>query len=90
MPEDQEEIEVKVMEKSVLIRVQCENNNNDKKILPRLLSSISKLHLVILTINALPFGNRIDITIMAQVYIIVNVIILTDKQLCKYKFVNKK
>ncbi|KAI9116500.1 hypothetical protein K1719_012667 [Acacia pycnantha] len=66
--EEEEEIEAKVIESSVLIRVHCRNNNNNQKqeILATLLSSISELHLIVLTANALPFGNHIDITVIAQ------------------------
>ncbi|KAF7822493.1 transcription factor bHLH18-like [Senna tora] len=63
-----QEIEAKVIEteKSVLIRVHCENNVKSKAILPTLLTQIPKLHLLVLTTNVVPFGIHTDITLIAQ------------------------
>lgn len=69
------EIEAKVIERerSVLIRVHCENVNNSnvvnngEGILPILLSEMPKLHLIVVTTNVVPFGNDTDITLIAQV-----------------------
>lgn len=62
------EIEVRVSEKDVLIRIHCENQ---KGVLVKTLSEIEKLgYLSVVNTSALPFGNStLDITIIAQVHI---------------------
>lgn len=59
------EIEAKVSDKDVLIRIHCEKQ---KGFLVKILSEIERLHLSIVNSSALPFGNStLDITIIAQV-----------------------
>ncbi|XP_072991336.1 transcription factor bHLH18-like [Typha latifolia] len=59
------EIEARMSEKSVLIKIHCENH---KGVLVKALSEIEKLHLTIINTNVVPFANSsFDITVMAQV-----------------------
>lgn len=59
------EIEVKLSDKTVLIKLHCECK---KGILVRALSEIEKLHLGVVSISALPFAaSSLDITVMAQI-----------------------
>lgn len=62
------EIEVRVSDRDVLIRIHCEKNNN-KGHLANILSEIENVHhLSVLSCNVLPFGNStVDITVVAQV-----------------------
>ncbi|XP_019444973.1 PREDICTED: transcription factor bHLH18-like isoform X2 [Lupinus angustifolius] len=58
------EIEARVSEKNVLIRIHCEKQ---KGILVNILKEIEKLHLSVINSSALPFGTSImDITIIAE------------------------
>ncbi|KAJ7981998.1 Transcription factor bHLH25-like protein [Quillaja saponaria] len=58
------EIEAKVMDTNILIRVHCQNH---KGILAKLMNQIVKLQLVVITSNVVVFGNdTIDITVIAQ------------------------
>ncbi|KAF4402120.1 hypothetical protein G4B88_017632 [Cannabis sativa] len=60
------EIEARVYEKDVLIRIHCENH---KGIVVKILSEIEKLdhHLSVVNTSVMPFGNcTLDITILAQ------------------------
>lgn len=59
------EIEAKVSDKDVLIKIHCEKKNG---CLVNLLGEIERLHLNILNSHVVPFGNNtIDITVVAQV-----------------------
>ncbi|CAA7393716.1 unnamed protein product [Spirodela intermedia] len=59
------EIEAKLCEKSVLVRVHCEKR---KGVLSRLLDEIEKLHLTVVNTSSVPFANSaLDITVTAQV-----------------------
>ncbi|KAL0907214.1 hypothetical protein M5K25_025768 [Dendrobium thyrsiflorum] len=59
------EIEVKLSDKTVLIKIHCESK---KGILVRALSEIEKLQLCVVGINALPFAaSSLDITVMAKI-----------------------
>ncbi|XP_052479369.1 transcription factor bHLH19 isoform X3 [Gossypium raimondii] len=59
------EIEARVSEKDVLIRIHCEKN---KGCIPNIINEVEKLHLCVLNTNVLPFGQAtLDITIVAQV-----------------------
>ncbi|KAB2036898.1 hypothetical protein E1A91_D03G035200v1 [Gossypium mustelinum] len=58
------EIEAKVSDNDVLIRIHCEKH---KGFIAKILSEIEKLRLSIVNTNALPFGNStLDITIIAE------------------------
>ncbi|XP_016746534.1 transcription factor bHLH19 isoform X1 [Gossypium hirsutum] len=58
------EIEARVSEKDVLIRIHCEKN---KGCIPNIINEVEKLHLCVLNTNVLPFGQgTLDITIVAQ------------------------
>ncbi|XP_022751165.1 transcription factor bHLH18-like isoform X2 [Durio zibethinus] len=58
------EIEAKVSDKDVLIRIHCEKN---KGCISNIINEIEKLHLSVLNTNVLPFGQAtLDITIVAQ------------------------
>ncbi|KAE9613095.1 hypothetical protein Lal_00027600 [Lupinus albus] len=58
------EIEARVSEKNVLIRIHCEKQQG---ILMNILKEIEKLHLSVINSSALPFGTSImDITIIAE------------------------
>ncbi|XP_059639654.1 transcription factor bHLH18-like [Cornus florida] len=58
------EIEARVSEKNVLIRIHCEQK---KGILVKIVSKIEKLHLSVVNTSVLPFGKyAMDITIIAQ------------------------
>lgn len=60
------EIEARVSERDVLIRIHCENKH--KGCLATILNQVEKFHLTIVNSTALPFGNStLDITIVAQV-----------------------
>jgi UTP:GlnB (protein PII) uridylyltransferase len=59
------EIEARVSEKNVLIRIHCENR---KGCAAKILSEMEELGLTILNSSVLPFGNStLDITVIAQV-----------------------
>nr|UFQ91330.1 bHLH28 transcription factor [Panax quinquefolius] len=59
------EIEARVSEKNVLIRIHCEKQ---KGFIPKMLSEIEKHHLTVINSSVLPFGGcTLDITIVAQV-----------------------
>lgn len=59
------EIEARVTDKDVLIRIHCEKQ---KGCLANILSHVEKLNLTILNSSVLPFGtSTLDITIVAQV-----------------------
>ncbi|XP_020572245.1 transcription factor bHLH18-like isoform X2 [Phalaenopsis equestris] len=61
----QPEIEVKLSDRTVLIKIHCECK---KGILVRALSEIEKLQLCVVSISALPFpASSLDITVMAQI-----------------------
>ncbi|XVF17443.1 hypothetical protein REPUB_Repub10bG0122700 [Reevesia pubescens] len=58
------EIEARVSDKDVLIRIHCEKN---KGCISNIINEVEKLHLSVLNSNVLPFGQAtIDITIVAQ------------------------
>ncbi|KAK7280524.1 hypothetical protein RJT34_25588 [Clitoria ternatea] len=57
------EVEARVLGKEVLIKIHC---GNQKGILLQIMSQLERLHLYISTSNVLPFGNTLDITIIAQ------------------------
>nr|WIE96097.1 basic helix-loop-helix transcription factor [Loropetalum chinense var. rubrum] len=58
------EIEARVSERNVLIRIHCEKH---KGFVVKILSEIEKLHLNVVNSSVLPFGNyTMDITIVAQ------------------------
>ncbi|XP_021735821.1 transcription factor bHLH18-like [Chenopodium quinoa] len=58
------EIEVKVLEKTILLRVYCEKR---KEILAKLFAEVDKHHLVITNFSVIPFENlALNITIVAQ------------------------
>ncbi|XP_038978560.1 transcription factor bHLH18-like [Phoenix dactylifera] len=59
------EIEAKMSEKSVLIKIHCEKS---KGILVEALSEIEKLHLTVINASVIPFASSsLDITVVAQV-----------------------
>ncbi|KAF5454306.1 hypothetical protein F2P56_023982 [Juglans regia] len=59
------EVEARISEKNVLIRIYCEKR---KGCTAKILSEIEKLHLTITTSSILPFGNStVDMTVVAQV-----------------------
>ncbi|TYG75514.1 hypothetical protein E1A91_D03G035100v1 [Gossypium mustelinum] len=58
------EIEARVSDKDVLIRIHCEKN---KGFISNIMNEVEKLHLCVLNTNVLPFGQAtLDITIVAQ------------------------
>ncbi|KAK8693142.1 hypothetical protein V6N13_070736 [Hibiscus sabdariffa] len=58
------EIEVRVSDKDVLIRIQCETN---KGCISNIINEVEKLHLSVINSNVLPFGQAtLDITIVAR------------------------
>ncbi|XP_061347958.1 transcription factor bHLH18-like [Gastrolobium bilobum] len=57
------EVEARVIGKEVLIKIQC---GKQKGILLKILSQLEGLHLSICSSNVLPFGDTLDITIIAQ------------------------
>ncbi|KAK7325278.1 hypothetical protein VNO77_29438 [Canavalia gladiata] len=57
------EVEARVLGKEVLIKIHC---GKQKGILLKIMSQLERLHLYISTSNVLPFGNTLDITIIAQ------------------------
>ncbi|KAE8704086.1 Transcription factor bHLH18 [Hibiscus syriacus] len=58
------EIEARVSDKDVLIRIQCKNN---KGCITNIINEVEKLHLFVLNTSVLPFGQAThDITIAAQ------------------------
>lgn len=62
------EIEARVSEKNVLIRIHCEKN---KGVIAKVLSEIEMLQLTVVNSSVLPFGNHaLDITVVAQVSIL--------------------
>ncbi|XVF59179.1 hypothetical protein PTKIN_Ptkin07bG0254600 [Pterospermum kingtungense] len=59
------EIEARVSDKDVLIRILCEKNKGS---IANIINEVEKLHLSVLSTNALPFGQAtLNITIVAQV-----------------------
>ena len=59
------DIEARVSDKDVLIRIHCEKN---KGCISNIINEVEKLHLSVLNSNVLPFGSAtLDITIVAQV-----------------------
>lgn len=59
------EIEARVSNRDVLIRIHCEQN---KGCLVKIIGEVEKLHLMVLNSNVFSFGNStLDITIVAQV-----------------------
>ena len=61
------EIEARVSDKDVLIRIHCEKQ---KGCAAKILSEVEKLHLSVLNTSVLPFGNStFDVTIVAQVIV---------------------
>ncbi|KAK7402355.1 hypothetical protein VNO78_14554 [Psophocarpus tetragonolobus] len=59
------EVEARVLGKEVLIKIHCTKQNG---ILLKIMSRLERLHhLFISTTNVLPFGNTLDITIIAQI-----------------------
>lgn len=66
-PQSLPEMEMKVSEKDVLIRIHCEKQ---KGAMVKILNLLEKLQLTVLNSSVLQFGNStLDITIIAQVYI---------------------
>lgn len=58
------EIEVRVSDKDLLIRIHCENQ---KGCLLKILSELEKFHLNVINSSVLPFGNStLDVTVVAQ------------------------
>nr|KYP56768.1 Transcription factor bHLH25 [Cajanus cajan] len=57
------EVEARVLGKEVLIKIHCAKQ---KGVLLKIMSQLERLHLYISTSNVLPFGNTLDITIIAQ------------------------
>ncbi|GMI67988.1 hypothetical protein like AT4G37850 [Hibiscus trionum] len=58
------EIEARVSDKDVLIRIHCEKN---KGFISNIINQVEKLHLSVLNTNVLPFGQAtLDITVVAQ------------------------
>lgn len=58
------EVQVRISEKTVLVRIHCENH---KGMLVKLLADIEKLHLSVTNASAVPFvGSFLDITVTAQ------------------------
>lgn len=57
-------VDARVLDKDVLIRILCQKQ---KGVLVKLLEEIQKLHLFVVTSNVLPFGDSINITIVAKV-----------------------
>ncbi|URE22983.1 hypothetical protein MUK42_17429 [Musa troglodytarum] len=58
------EIEARVCEKAVLIKIHCENR---KGVLVKALSEIEKLHLRVMNTSVVPFsGSSLDITVVTQ------------------------
>ncbi|KAG6518383.1 hypothetical protein ZIOFF_021858 [Zingiber officinale] len=59
------EIEAKMSDKSILIKIHCENG---KGVLVKALSEVEKFHLSVVSSSVMPFaGSSLDITIMAQI-----------------------
>ncbi|XP_042469296.1 transcription factor bHLH18-like isoform X1 [Zingiber officinale] len=59
------EIEAKMSDKSILIKIHCENG---KGVLVKALSEVEKFHLSVVSCSVIPFaGSSLDITIMAQI-----------------------
>ncbi|KAF2283834.1 hypothetical protein GH714_016376 [Hevea brasiliensis] len=58
------EIEARVSEKDVLIRIHCDKQHG---VVPKILNEVENLNLTIINSSVLPFGNcTLDITIIAQ------------------------
>ncbi|XP_019457748.1 PREDICTED: transcription factor bHLH18-like [Lupinus angustifolius] len=57
------DVEARVLGKDVLIKIHCMKQMG---ILVKILSQLEHLHLSISSTNVLPFGNTLDITIVAQ------------------------
>jgi hypothetical protein len=57
------ELEVRVLGKEVLIKIRC---GKQKEIVVNIMLQLQILHLSITTTNVLPFGNTLNITIIAQ------------------------
>ncbi|WOL10930.1 transcription factor bHLH18-like [Canna indica] len=59
------EIEARVCEKTILIKIHCENR---KGVLVKALSEIEKLHLSVINTSVMPFtSSSLDITVMSQI-----------------------
>ncbi|KAL2621765.1 hypothetical protein R1flu_001970 [Riccia fluitans] len=58
------EIEARMMEKKVLIKLHCEKK---KDVLTKSLAELEKLHLVIISANILSFSSALDLTLNAEV-----------------------
>ncbi|RRT73799.1 hypothetical protein B296_00033017, partial [Ensete ventricosum] len=59
------EIEAKMSEKAILVKIHCENR---KGVLVKALSELEKLHLSVVNTSVIPFaGYSLDITVMAQI-----------------------
>ncbi|KAG6646903.1 hypothetical protein I3843_07G040100 [Carya illinoinensis] len=72
------EIEARISDKDVLIRIHCEKNRG---VVVKILGEIEKLHLSVVNSSVLPFGNStLDITVIAQMD---NAFDLTAKDLVK-------
>ncbi|KAL6012764.1 hypothetical protein ACLOJK_003253 [Asimina triloba] len=73
------EIEARVCERNVLIRIHCEKR---KGTLVKALAEIEKLHLTVINSNVMPFGNSaVDITLSAQME---DVFCMTTKDLVRH------
>lgn len=60
------EIEARVSDKDVLVRIHCENRKGSVQ---KILTQLEKLHLNVINTSALPFGDStIDVTIVAKVH----------------------
>lgn len=59
------DVKASVFGKDILIKIHC---GKQKGILLKILSQLQSLHLSIVSSNVLPFGNTLDITIIAQVH----------------------
>ncbi|XP_003597984.3 transcription factor bHLH25 isoform X2 [Medicago truncatula] len=57
------EVEARILEKEVLIKIYC---GMQEGIVVNIMSQLQLLHLSITSINVLPFGNTLDITIIAK------------------------
>ena len=59
------EIEARISEKDVLIRIHCEKQ---KGVIVKIINEIEKLHLSVVNTSVLPFGNStLAVTVIAQV-----------------------
>ncbi|XP_012087468.1 transcription factor bHLH18-like [Jatropha curcas] len=59
------EIEAKVLDQSVLVRIHCEKNKGN---LAKVLHELEKLPLIVVATNILPFGScTMDLTVIGQI-----------------------